>query len=59
MRTPSKRCAPARGWRYHQARELCSTKFDPEAFDREAVNAALAALAIPTDTPTDQARAAP
>lgn len=33
------------GWRYQQARELCSTKFDPEAFDRNAVNTALAALA--------------
>jgi len=33
-----------KGWRYQQARELCSTKFNPEAFDRDAVNTALAAL---------------
>ncbi|MGH3781320.1 MAG: plasmid pRiA4b ORF-3 family protein [Pseudonocardiaceae bacterium] len=33
-----------KGWRYQQARELCSTKFNPEDFDRDAVNTALAAL---------------
>jgi hypothetical protein len=33
-----------KGWRYQQARELCGTKFDPEAFDRQGVNTALAAL---------------
>jgi hypothetical protein len=36
-----------KGWRYQQARELCSTTFDPEAFDQEAVNTALAALSTP------------
>jgi hypothetical protein len=35
-----------KGWRYQQARELCGTKFDPERFDRDEVNTALAALAI-------------
>jgi hypothetical protein len=34
-----------KGWRYQQARELSGTKFDPERFDRDEVNTALAALA--------------
>ena len=34
-----------KGWRYRQARELCGTRFDAEAFDRAEVNTALAALA--------------
>jgi len=37
-----------KGWRYQQARELCGTRFDPEAFDRQAVNTALAALSPST-----------
>jgi hypothetical protein len=33
-----------KGWRYHHARELCGTKFDPERFNRDEVNTALATL---------------
>lgn len=33
-----------KGWRYQHARETCGTHFDSEAFDREAINTALAAL---------------
>ena len=37
-----------KGWRYQQARELCGTRLDPEAFDRQAVNTALAVLSPST-----------
>lgn len=34
-----------KGWRYRQARELCGTKFDAEAFDKDTVNVQLTAFA--------------
>lgn len=34
-----------KGWHYQQARELCGKRFDAEAFDKDAVNVQLAALA--------------